>query len=265
MRIDTSSMLVGSSARSTVGSTASARAIATRWRWPPESSCGYFAAMCSGGTRPTRLQQVVHVRLDLVRRDDPVDAERPLEVMADRLRPGSASRTDPGRSSAPASGSEDRGGAGRARRPGRRSGSCPRSASYRRASRRATVLFPLPLSPTSAVIVPGAQREADVVDGVHVAAPAEQAVAGREALREVAHLERRVASGAHAPASARWQATKCSGSTSRSSGRSVVCRRYAGLARARRAGSADGSGSRPAGRRGRAASRGSRPAARAGR
>ena len=53
MRIETSSIDVGSSAISTVGSTASARAIATRWRCPPESSCGYFAAYCSAGTSPT--------------------------------------------------------------------------------------------------------------------------------------------------------------------------------------------------------------------
>ena len=53
MRIETSSMLIGSSARTTFGSTASARAIATLCRWPPESSCGYLAAMSSGGTSPT--------------------------------------------------------------------------------------------------------------------------------------------------------------------------------------------------------------------
>ena len=37
MRIETSSIEMGSSHRITLGSTASARAIATRWRWPPES------------------------------------------------------------------------------------------------------------------------------------------------------------------------------------------------------------------------------------
>ena len=37
IRIDTSSIEMGSSARITLGSTASARAIATRWRCPPES------------------------------------------------------------------------------------------------------------------------------------------------------------------------------------------------------------------------------------
>ena len=78
-------MLVGSSARMTLGSTASTRAIATRCRCPPESSCGYFAAISCGGTRPTRAQQLVHALLDLRARDDLVDAQRPLDVVAHRL------------------------------------------------------------------------------------------------------------------------------------------------------------------------------------
>ena len=36
----TSSAVVGSSAISSFGSQASASAISTRWRWPPESWCG---------------------------------------------------------------------------------------------------------------------------------------------------------------------------------------------------------------------------------
>ena len=36
----TSSAVVGSSAISSLGSQASASPISTRWRWPPESSCG---------------------------------------------------------------------------------------------------------------------------------------------------------------------------------------------------------------------------------
>ena len=38
--IVTSSALVGSSSTSSCGSTISARAMARRWRWPPENSCG---------------------------------------------------------------------------------------------------------------------------------------------------------------------------------------------------------------------------------
>ncbi len=36
----TSSIEVGSSATTKLGLMTSALAIATRWRWPPESSCG---------------------------------------------------------------------------------------------------------------------------------------------------------------------------------------------------------------------------------
>ena len=39
-RIETSSAETGSSQTISFGSTASARAIAMRWRWPPENSCG---------------------------------------------------------------------------------------------------------------------------------------------------------------------------------------------------------------------------------
>ncbi|MCY1300010.1 hypothetical protein D9M70_495650 [compost metagenome] len=44
----TSSAVVGSSAISTSGSLASAMAIITRWRWPPESWCGYWLSRSSG-------------------------------------------------------------------------------------------------------------------------------------------------------------------------------------------------------------------------
>ena len=49
----TSSAEIGSSPTTNTGSTASARAIEMRWRWPPENSCGNRAA-ASGGS-PTRF------------------------------------------------------------------------------------------------------------------------------------------------------------------------------------------------------------------
>ena len=72
----------------------------------------------------------------------------------------------------------------------------PALGAYRRASSRATVLLPLPLSPTSAVTV-RSQLERYVVDGVQLL-PAQQARAEREPLREAADLERRLGErGAH--------------------------------------------------------------------
>ena len=50
-------METGSSASSTRGRTASARAMATRCRWPPDSSCGYLRRNCAAGVSATRLQQ----------------------------------------------------------------------------------------------------------------------------------------------------------------------------------------------------------------
>ena len=49
----TSSAVVGSSAISSLGSQQSAMAIATRWRMPPESWCGYCRRRCSGAGMPT--------------------------------------------------------------------------------------------------------------------------------------------------------------------------------------------------------------------
>ena len=49
----TSSAVVGSSAMSTSGSLAIAMAIITRWRMPPENSCGYCSARWAGCGMPT--------------------------------------------------------------------------------------------------------------------------------------------------------------------------------------------------------------------
>src|SRR2546423_2515991 len=55
-RMETSSIDTGSSAMRTRGRTARARAIETRWRWPPDSSCGDLAANRAGGFRATRFR-----------------------------------------------------------------------------------------------------------------------------------------------------------------------------------------------------------------
>ena len=54
----TSSAVVGSSAISTSGFSASAMAIITRWRMPPESSCGYWARRRSGSEMRTASQRL---------------------------------------------------------------------------------------------------------------------------------------------------------------------------------------------------------------
>ncbi|CAM5351632.1 hypothetical protein STANM309S_02064 [Streptomyces tanashiensis] len=50
----TSRAVVGSSATMTDGAFAMARAMTTRWRIPPENSCGNDRALCRGSGMPTR-------------------------------------------------------------------------------------------------------------------------------------------------------------------------------------------------------------------
>src|ERR1700722_13271301 len=57
--METSSMETGSSASSTVGSAARARAKETRCRWPPDSSCGYFTTNCAAGVSRTCSSRAV--------------------------------------------------------------------------------------------------------------------------------------------------------------------------------------------------------------
>ena len=54
----TSSPLSGSSSSSTSGSAASARAIATRWAWPPDSCRGFRSANCSASTSRSQRSAV---------------------------------------------------------------------------------------------------------------------------------------------------------------------------------------------------------------
>jgi hypothetical protein len=66
----TSSAVVGSSAISTRGSHATAMAIITRWRRPPESWCGYSSSRRSDSGMSTRSNSSTARRL-VARRDSP--------------------------------------------------------------------------------------------------------------------------------------------------------------------------------------------------
>ena len=167
---------------------------------------------------PDRPQQLVRAFLDLRGRHDPVDPQRALDVVADRLHRVERSEgvleddlhlravvedvAPPAdvRDVAPL---EEHGAPARVvetREQARdRALSAPALADERRDRARA-------------------ELEGDVLDGVYLR-PA-QGSPDREALREVTDLER-----AHStPPSTRWHATRWSGSTSRNTGRSVVCR-----------------------------------------
>ena len=64
----TSSAVVGSSAMMTLGLQASAMAIITRWRMPPENSCGYCLNRRSGSVMPTLVSSSMARALRLRRR-----------------------------------------------------------------------------------------------------------------------------------------------------------------------------------------------------
>src|SRR5712691_7259862 len=168
---------------------------------------------------PDRVQQLVHALLDLRARNDAVDPQRPLEVMANRLdrvqrregvleddlhvRAVPQDVTPPPDERDVASLEQDRART-RVVEAREQAGDGALAASALADERRDRARE---------------QLERDVVDGVHMRAT--ERVAEREPLREVADLERR--SRAHAtPPSTRWQATWWSGSISRSNGRSVV-------------------------------------------
>ena len=83
-------MLAGSSASTSAGSTASARAMQTRWRCPPESWWGYLAGELGGGGQPHALQQGEHPLLQLGVRSVTrrCRQQRPLQVVGHACGPG---------------------------------------------------------------------------------------------------------------------------------------------------------------------------------
>ena len=94
----TSSAVVGSSAISTSGLLASAMAIITRWRWPPESWCGYCSSRASGSGICTSLRELQRPRQRLLAAHA-LCSGSPRRSGCRPCRPGSASSSAPGRSS----------------------------------------------------------------------------------------------------------------------------------------------------------------------
>ena len=96
--IETSSADTGSSATTSLGRVMSARAIAMRWRWPPENSWGYLRRV-GGASRPRPSDGSTRARRSARRRA----AQSRRAVRRRCLAPAGAdraSRKDPGRSSA---------------------------------------------------------------------------------------------------------------------------------------------------------------------
>ena len=167
-------------------------------------------------------QQLVHALLDLRRRNDAVDPQRTLDVMANRLdRVQRVERILEDHLHLRAV-PEDVAATAHARDVGplEEDGTFRRLVETRQQPRdRALAAAALADERGDR---PGTEFERDVVDRVHARAAAQRGTDG-ETLRQILHLERGRATHA-APSATRWHATWCPGATSRSSGRSVVCR-----------------------------------------
>ena len=79
----TSSAVVGSSAISSLGSLASAIAIITRWRMPPENSCGYSSTRLARVGDADQPEQLDRALAGLRLGDVAVGADRLDELLAD--------------------------------------------------------------------------------------------------------------------------------------------------------------------------------------
>ena len=79
----TSSAVVGSSAISSFGLQASAMAIITRWRMPPESWCGYSRTRRAGVGDADQRQHLDGARLGVARRQALVQPQRLADLAAD--------------------------------------------------------------------------------------------------------------------------------------------------------------------------------------
>ena len=95
----TSSAVVGSSASRSFGSHASAIAIITRWRWPPESWCGYASTARLGLRDADEAQELDRARARLAPRLLLVKAIAPRRSASRPCRRGSGWSSAPGRSS----------------------------------------------------------------------------------------------------------------------------------------------------------------------
>ena len=145
------------------GSQASAIAIITRWRMPPESSCGYCvrrAAPASG--MPTRASSSTAARARRVAAEPAVQLERLADLVADpehrvqrrhRLLEDHADLARRGRARSAASRSREQVAAVEA---GSRRVDAPAASASRRRSESAVTDLPQPDSPTSASVSPAA-------------------------------------------------------------------------------------------------------------
>ena len=159
---DTSSAEVTSSQTSRSGSRASARAIATRWRSPPESSIGKRSPSRGGSSHP--VEQLAHLALGIGPGQPAQHPQRPLDrgrhpvPRVERLERVLEHDLDPPARSSGAVAGERRAALLPSNTMRPPLGSC------RPAMQRPIVVLPLPDSPTSATQRPDSIPNDDVVD-----------------------------------------------------------------------------------------------------
>ena len=193
--IITSSAVVGSSPMISSGLQARASAIITRWRMPPENSCGYWRARAGADADvPEQLGDALVDALPVDRRARAAGSPRRsgrTRASRDRARSSRPGRPSRSCASAPAA-CRARCAGGSRRRPSRRveddlargavRGSCGSSPS----SASAVVVLPQPDSPARPSASPRPSWNDDVLDEPDLAAVA----AGRPTARS-AHVEQR--------------------------------------------------------------------------
>ena len=151
-RSDASTIETGSSATIRCGRSSSARATMMRWRWPPLSWCGKRPRISSGRRPTARSASSIRPRAFGPRLGEAELRDRRRRAHGPPGRTDCRPRTGPGRSPG------RRGGMRAARRRDRACRSLPRYSTWPAvgatspSSSRASVVLPLPLSPTMAVI-----------------------------------------------------------------------------------------------------------------
>ena len=158
----TSSAVVGSSAISSSGSQASAMAIITRWRMPPDSWCGILvdAQLAAPGCAPARSISIARSRAS-ASADAAVPLQRLGDLRADACSTGLSEVIGSWKIMADLLAAQVLRSPARAARAGRRPSKriepatvCPGGSGTRRMMDSAVTLLPQPDSPTIASVVP---------------------------------------------------------------------------------------------------------------
>ena len=210
---ETSSAETGSSQTISSGSSTSARAMAMRWHWPPENSCGQRSTRCRGRGRP-RSSTARTRRVALGRGSRRAIDQRLGDDLGATVGAGRARRAGPGRSSAGAA------AAARSASPRSAVRSLPSNSTLPRGRRRQLQQRRGRAStcrsrtrPTSPSVSPRATRSVTPSTALHRAGRRRRGT--RRAGRSIAQQRRVVAAARSAASHRRHHDGACRGSTAK--------------------------------------------------